>query len=185
MRAVSEEIESFMGGDWTNAPAPWKVFHARIPHRDTKFLPPVEMTQLFHPRGVESGVAMKEKKNQPEDAWESDAVWKLIDTAPAPKASPRFAENTLRAARNSAQSTAWWKSWKSLFAPAPLASLSTAAALAALAIAFFPSSDNTPFPDDSALSAETEEITDMENLIASIDQLDELSDSELIALIGY
>jgi hypothetical protein len=61
----------------------------------------------------------------------------------------------------------------------------TAAALAALAIAFFPSSDNTPIPNDSALSAEIEEVTDMENLIASIDHIDELSDSELIALIGY
>jgi len=143
------------------------------------------MTQLFRQHGVGSGVAMKAKKNQPEDAWESDAVWKLLDAAPAPKASSRFAENTLRAARNSAQSTPWWKSCKSLFTPAPLAGLATAAALAALAIAFFPNSENTPLPDDSMLSAETEEISDMENLIASIDQLDELSDSELIALIGY
>lgn len=128
---------------------------------------------------------MKAKKNQPEDAWESDAVWKILDAAPAPKASPRFAQNTLRAARNSAQSTPWWKSWKSLFAPAPLTGLATATALAALLIAFFPSSENTPLPNDSVLSAETEEITEMENLIASIDHIDELSDSELIALIGY
>lgn len=125
---------------------------------------------------------MKAKKNQPEDAWESDAVWKLLNAAPAPKASPRFAENTLRAARNSSPNVSWWKS---LFAPAPLTGLGTAAALAALAIAFFPSSDNTPIPNDSALSDEIEEVTDMENLIASIDHIDELSDSELIALIGY
>lgn len=140
------------------------------------------MTQLFRPCGVGSGVAMKAKKNHPEDAWESDAVWKLLDAAPAPKASPRFAENALRAARNSSHNVSWWKS---LFAPAPLAGLSTATALAALLIAFFPSSENTPIPDDSVLSAEIEEITDMENLIASIDHIDELSDSELIALIGY
>ncbi|MBU6170161.1 MAG: hypothetical protein KGQ87_01545 [Verrucomicrobia bacterium] len=143
------------------------------------------MTQLFHPHGVESGVAMKAKKNQPEDAWETDAVWKLLDAAPALKAGPRFAEKALRAARNSAQSTPWWKSWKSLFAPIPLAGLSTAAALAAVLIALAPRSENTLLPDDSTLSAETEEITDMENLIASIDHIDELSDSELIALIGY
>jgi len=164
------------------APAPWKVFHARRPRRDRKFLQRDEMTQLYRPCGVESGVAMKANKNQPEDAWESDPVWKLLDAAPAPKAGPRFTENALRAARNSSPNVSWWKS---LFAPAPLAGLGTAAALAALAIAFFPSSDNTPFPDDSALSAETEEITEMENLIASIDHIDELSDSELIALIGY
>jgi hypothetical protein len=164
------------------APAPWKVFHARRPRRDRKFLQRDEMTQLYRPCGVESGVAMKANKNQPEDAWESDPVWNLIDAAPAPKASPRFTENALRAARNSSPNVSWWKS---LFAPAPLAGLGTAAALAALAVAFFPSSDNTPFPDDSALSAEIEEVTDMENLIASIDHIDELSDSELIALIGY
>ncbi len=140
------------------------------------------MTQLFRSYGVGSGVAMKANKNQPEDAWESDPVWNLLDAAPAPKASPRFAENTLRAARNSSPNVSWLKS---LFAPAPLAGLGTAAALAALAIAFFPSSENTPFADDSALSAEIEEVTDMENLIASIDHIDELSDSELIALIGY
>ncbi len=143
------------------------------------------MTQLFRPHGVESGVPMKAKNNQPEDAWESDPVWKLLDAAPAPKASPRFADNTLRAARNSTQSTPWWKSWKSVFAPAPLAGLATATALAALLITFFPHSENTFLPDDSGLSAVTEEITDMENLIASIDHVDELSDSELIALIGY
>lgn len=125
---------------------------------------------------------MKANKNQPEDAWESDAVWKLLDAAPAAKASPRFAEKALRAARNSSPNVSWWKS---LFAPTPLAGLSTAAALAALAIAFFPSAENTPLPDDLALSAETEEFTDMDNLIASIDHIDELSDSELIALIGY
>jgi hypothetical protein len=164
------------------APAPWKVFHARRPRRDRKFLQRDEMTQLYRPCGVESGVAMKANKNQPEDAWESDPVWNLIDAAPAPKASPRFTENALRAARNSSPNVSWWKS---LFAPAPLAGLGTAAALAALAVAFFPSSDNAPFPDDSALSAEIEEVTDMENLIASIDHIDELSDSELIALIGY
>jgi hypothetical protein len=164
------------------APAPWKVFHARRPRRDRKFLQRDEMTQLYRPCGVESGVAMKANKNQPEDAWESDPIWNLLDAAPAPKASPRFTENALRAARNSSPNVSWWKS---LFAPAPLTGLGTAAALAALAIAFFPSSENTPFPNDSALSAEIEEVTDMENLIASIDHIDELSDSELIALIGY
>jgi len=128
---------------------------------------------------------MKAKKNEPEETWESDAVWKLLDAALPPKASPRFTENTLRAARNNAQNTPWWKSWKSMLAPAPLVGLSTTTALAALLIAFFPSSDNTLLPDDAVLNAETEEITDMENLIASINHVDELSDSEVIALIGY
>lgn len=128
---------------------------------------------------------MKLEIHQPEEAWESDPVWKLIDDDAAPKASARFAENTLRAARTSTQNTAWWKSWKSLFVPAPLAGLGAAAALTALAIAFFPNTENTPFPEDALLGQETEEIAEIENLITSIDHIEELSDSELIALIGY
>jgi hypothetical protein len=125
---------------------------------------------------------MKSKIDQPEEAWESDPVWKLLDDSAAPKASARFAEKTLRAARTSTQNTVWWKS---LFVPRPLAGLGAATALAALAIAFFPNTENTPFPEDALLGQETEEITEIENLIASIDHIEELSDSELIALIGY
>lgn len=128
---------------------------------------------------------IKPKIDQPEEAWESDPVWKLLDDSAAPKASARFAEKTLRAARTSTQNTAWWKSWKSLFVPVPLAGLVTAAALTALAIAFFPNTENAPFPEDALLGQETEEIAEIENLIASIDHIEELSDSELIALIGY
>jgi hypothetical protein len=125
---------------------------------------------------------MKSKIDQPEEASESDPVWKLLDDSAAPKASARFAEKTLRAARTSTQNTVWWKS---LFVPRPLAGLGAATALAALAIAFFPNTENTPFPEDALLGQETEEITEIENLIASIDHIEELSDSELIALIGY
>jgi len=125
---------------------------------------------------------MKSKIDQPEEAWESDPVWKLLDDSAAPKASARFAEKTLRAARTSTQNTVWWKS---LFVPRPLAGLGAATALAALAIAFFPNTENTPFPEDALLGQETEEIAEIENLIASIDHVEELSDSELIALIGY
>lgn len=139
------------------------------------------MTQLFYQLGVESSAAMKTKKNQAEETWESDAVWKLLDAAPTPKASPRFADNTLRAARTNPPKVSWWKS---LFTPAPLFGLGTAAA-AAMAFAFFPSSENTPAHDDFELSKNTEEIIEIDNLITSIDQIDELSDSELIALIGY
>jgi len=125
---------------------------------------------------------MKTKNDQAEELWESDAVWKLLDSAPAPKASPRFADNTLRALRNSTPKFSWWKS---LLTPAPLISLSTTAAVAALAIAFFPNSETTPIHDDFELSTASDEITEINTLIASIDHIDELSDSELIALIGY
>ena len=147
-----------------------------------KFTYQQKCTQLFRAIRVESSAEMKLEIHQPEEAWESDPVWKLIDDAAAPKASARFAEKTLRAARTSTQNTVWWKS---LFGQTPLAGLGAAAALTALAIAFFPSSDNTPFHEDALLVQETEEIAEMENLLTSIDHIEELSDSELIALIGY
>ena len=139
------------------------------------------MPQLFHQHGVGSNAAMKKKKDQSKEAWESDAVWDLLDAVPAPKAGPRFADNTLRAARTNPPKVLWWKS---LFTPAPLFGLGTAAA-AAMAFAFFPSSESTPAHDDFQLSENTEEIIEIDNLITSLDQIDELSDSELIALIGY
>ena len=123
-----------------------------------------------------------------EESWESDPVWKLLDASAAPKAGPRLVERTLRAARMTTQRDAWWKSWRSLFAPAPFAGLSTAAALAALTFAFLPTSPTSPtvpITHEFVLNAEAEEITEIDYLIASIDEIDELSDSELIALIGY
>ena len=123
-----------------------------------------------------------------EESWESDPVWKLLDASVAPKAGPRLVERTLRAARMTAQRDAWWKSWRSLFAPAPLAGLGTAAALAALTFAFFHTSSTSPtvpISHEFALNTEADEITEIDYLIASIDEIDELSDSELIALIGY
>lgn len=127
----------------------------------------------------------KEKFHQPEEVWESDSVWTLLDSAAAPKASARFAENTLRAARKCTQNTAWWKSWKYLFDPTPMVGLGAAATLAALAFVFFPNTETAPLPREALVGHETEEIAEIENLIASIEQVDELSDSELIALIGY
>ena len=131
---------------------------------------------------------IEEKSHQHEEVWESDSVCTLLGRAAPPKASARFAENTLRAARLCTQNTPWWKSWKSwksLFAPTPLAGLGAAATLAALALAFFPNTETPPLPEEALVGHETEEIAEIENLITSVEQVDELSDSELIALIGY
>ncbi|MGA0854169.1 MAG: hypothetical protein ACO3RK_05070 [Luteolibacter sp.] len=149
-----------------------------------------EMSQLFPMRGVQWAAVMKQNSHNAEvqssqESWESDPVWKLLDARTAPKAGPRLVERTLRAARMTTQRDVWWKSWRTLFAPAPLAGLGTAAALAALTFAFLPTSPTAPITHEFVLNAEAEEIPEIDYLIASIDEIDELSDSELIALIGY
>lgn len=170
-----------MAGDWTMAPARWKNFHAHKP-LEAKIFPHLKMTQLFRQSGVGSGVVMKTKSHQPEESWESDPVWQMLGNASTTKAGPRFADNTLRVIRTTPNKVSWWKQ---LFAPGPITGLGTAATLTALAIAFFPNPEISPLSADPALGYETEEITEIESLITSIEQVEELSDSELIALIGY
>lgn len=126
---------------------------------------------------------MDSHTNREENSSESDAVWELLKASPAIKASPRFADNTLRAARTSGQSKHWWQS---LFAPLPLTGLS-AACTAAIAIAFFniQPAATPPQTHDLAQAAEIEEFAETEALIAAVDHMDAFSDSELINLIGF
>lgn len=126
---------------------------------------------------------MNQKKIQAEESWESDAVWELLKASPPIKASPRFADNTLRSARTSSQKRRWWSS---IFAPAPLAGL-TATFAAAVAIAYL-NTQQAAVPHhiiDSAQAAEIEEIAETETLIAAVDHMEEFSDSELINLMGF
>lgn len=118
-----------------------------------------------------------------EDAWESDAVWKLLDQAPAPRASARFVDDTLRAARLAADVKPWWSRF---FSPAPLAGL--AGATAALVFALFgPSADpaGTTVALDSPQAVAIQNIAETETLIAAADQLEDFSDNELVSLIGF
>lgn len=122
----------------------------------------------------------------PDDSWESDAVWKLLDRAPPKAAGARFADEMVRAARLSLPVKPWWSR---LFAPAPLAGL--AAATAAVAFAAVTWVGPAPGPGvqtamkDSPQVAVIQEIAESETLIAAVDHLEDFSDNELVSLIGF
>jgi len=118
-------------------------------------------------------------------SFENDAVWKLLDAAPPATASPRFADDTVRAARLAGQSEPWWKR---LLAPAPLAGL--AAASAAVAIAVVSLTQNQPATPtastvEPAAFSEIQELAETEILLSAVDHLDRFSDGELVSLIGF
>lgn len=122
----------------------------------------------------------------PDDSWESDAVWKLLDQAPPRVAGPRFADDTARAARLAGVPRRWWQR---LVAPVPLAGL--AAAAAAVAIGFIalhpaPTRDANPniVSTDEAFAG-IQELAEAEVLSAAVDNLDDFTDNELVCLIGF
>lgn len=129
---------------------------------------------------------MNRKPLPTDESWENDAVWKLLDQAPPATAGPRFADDTVRAARLAGQLAPWWKR---MFAPLPLAGLAgaTAALVLSLNSTFSPSSQpGTQSAEiDTRQAAEIQEIAETETLIAAVDQLDDFSDNELVALIGF
>jgi hypothetical protein len=129
---------------------------------------------------------MNRKPPNTDDSWEHDAVWKLLDHATSVNPSPRFVDDTVRAARLAGQPESWWKR---LLSPAPLAGL--AATCAALAFTIISLSGPTSAPEeltitfDSAQAAAIEEIAETETLIAAVDHLDDFSDHELVSMIGF
>jgi hypothetical protein len=130
---------------------------------------------------------MHRKPLQPDDSWETDAVWKLLDQAPPATPGPRFVQDTVRAARLAGQAQAWWKR---LLAPAPLVGFATATATI---LVFAVLSWVGPSPESASLSATLDsqqaaaiqDIAESETLIAAVDQLDDFSDTELVSLIGF
>jgi hypothetical protein len=129
---------------------------------------------------------MNRNSPPPDDSWESDAVWKLLDQSPMKTAGARFADDTVRAARLCAGVKPWWSR---LFAPAPLAGL--AGVTAALAMAVISLFGPSPLPVtqavvlDSPQAVAIQDIAETEALIAAVDHLDDFSDHELISLIGF
>ncbi len=137
------------------------------------------------------------RESDPHDrALESDPVWQLLDQVPAPSASGRFLENTLRAARleKTARPAVWWQR---LLAPAPLSGLLAATAAVAIAAISLISPGSDPLapataPQATASSEEAapdfaalQEAAELEALLAAVDQLDDFSDHELVSLIGF
>lgn len=129
---------------------------------------------------------MNRQPHQSDESWENDAVWKLLDQAPPATASPRFADDTVRAARLTGQPAPWWKR---LLAPAPLAGLAGATAAVVITVLSLsrttPDSGSQTSSADPAGFAEIQEIAETEALISAVDDLDKFSDVELVSLIGF
>lgn len=130
---------------------------------------------------------MHRKPLQPEDSWETDAVWKLLDQAPPATPGPRFVQDTVRAARLADQTQAWWKR---VLAPAPLAGFAaTTATILVLAVLSWvgpsPESATQTATLDSLQAAAIQDIAETETLIAAVEHLDDFSDNELVSLIGF
>jgi hypothetical protein len=121
------------------------------------------------------------------DSWENDPVWKLLDQSPPATAGPRFADDTVRAARLAGQAASWWSR---ILAPLPLAGL--AAAATACVIAVISLQNDTPGTNgghiavvDSNSFSEIQEVAETEALLSAVDDLDKFSDMELVSLIGF
>ena len=126
---------------------------------------------------------MKRDPQFTEDSCESDAVWKLLNQAPSPRASARFADDTLRAVRMLPDPKPWWSR---LLAPAALTGLAGATAAVVFAwIGSSPAPVNSLAALDSPQAVAIQNIAETETLIAAADQLDDFSDNELVSLIGF
>jgi hypothetical protein len=123
---------------------------------------------------------------QNDESWENDPVWKLLDQSPPATAGPRFADDTLRAARLAGQGVPWWSR---MLAPLPLAGLATAAAACLIAVISLqndtPAAHNHVAAVDSSAFAEIQEIAETEALLSAVDNLEKFSDVELVSLIGF
>ena len=129
---------------------------------------------------------MKRHDTPHDDAWENDAVWKLLDQSPPHTPSPRFVDDTVRAARLSGIALPWWKCLGPHFGVLTLTGGAVAAALALVLTVIQPTgSEHTPATSHSENAAHIEEIAETETLIAAIDHMDQFSDTELVSLIGF
>jgi hypothetical protein len=136
---------------------------------------------------------MNQPTPPPDDSWESDAVWKLLDqAAPAvPRAS--FADDVVRMAKLMPAPAPWWKR---LIAPAPIAGFAAATAAIAFTFSYFGRTDTDITLDGSSLAvveppaqadpfADIQEIAETETLMAAADHLEAYSDQELVNLVGF
>jgi hypothetical protein len=132
---------------------------------------------------------MNRNDQSPDNAWETDAVWKLLDQAPAHKAGPRFVDDVVRMARLEGPPKPWWHKF---FAPAPLVGLTSAAAAITLGLFLLKPVPPTgtlvvqaPHADTSESFADVQVAADQEVLLAASDRLDEISDGDLVSLLGF
>lgn len=132
---------------------------------------------------------MNRKPLPPDDSWETDAVWKLLDAASPQAPGPRFVDDVVRAAKLDVAPAPWWKR---LLSPAPLAGAAAATAAVVLAVMSLTGPDEGMHQTvdvepavESEQFAEIQDVAEVEILMAAVDQLDDFSDGELVSLIGF
>lgn len=122
----------------------------------------------------------------PDDSWESDSVWNLLDQAPPKTAGARFADDMVRMARLSEPEKPWWSR---VFAPTPLAGFAAGVAAVTFGVIALVSPSQQGGPSlagvDSPQAVAIQDIAETETLIAAADHLDDFSDNELVSLIGF
>lgn len=123
----------------------------------------------------------------PQESWESDAVWDLLEKAPPVTASHRFTDEVVRSARTDAGMKSWWHR---IFSPAPLIGIATVTAAVALAVVSLVQPETHAAPHiavnlNSPQAVAIQDIAETEALIAAADRLDDYSDNELVSLIGF
>lgn len=130
---------------------------------------------------------MKRTPDPNDDSWENDPIWKLLDESPPVTASPRFADDVVRAARLAGQESSWWSR---LFRPVPLAGF--VAAAAACVIAVISLKNDAPATRGETLAvidtqafSEIQEVAETETLLSAVENLDDFSDMELVSLVGF
>jgi len=137
---------------------------------------------------------MKHSTPPPDDSWESDAVWKLLDGAAPLKAGDSFVDDLVRIAKLEPAPDPWWKR---LLAPAAVAGLAAVTAAVALGVIFLSQPSSAPIPGSAPPLAAVEnptqadpyedlqDLAETEALLAAADHLDAFSDQELGNLIGF
>lgn len=129
----------------------------------------------------------------PDDSWESDAVWKLLDEAPPAKPRASFADDLVRLVKLEPAPIPWWQR---MFSPVPLAGLATVTAAITIGFVYLTEISNTSYShgqsiatvadasSDSDAFADLQDLAETEALLAAVDHLDDFSDQELRNMIG-
>jgi len=132
---------------------------------------------------------MKRSLPPSDDSWESDAIWKLLDQAQPAVSSPRFVDDTVRAARLMEQEPPFWKKW---FFPVSVGGLAATAAAVVAVTMVFAHQQSTSTSSVAAVGVKSsenyaalEDAAETETLLVAADHLDQFSDTELVSLIGF
>lgn len=118
---------------------------------------------------------------------EGDETWDLLGKSAPKRASDKFLDDTVRAAKLLPEADAWWPR---VLRFSPLAAIAACAMLAA--VYFMQGAGDGEIKPTVTVSRETEEqwvqieeVAEAEMLVAAADHLESFSDQELVSLIGF